>query len=158
VTHNAPDQISNFRHWASGVLEPGYRPRHEYRRVGHLPAFVLEDQVVSALNPAGTDLHISDMQLLHARRNTKVARGAALTACVVLDLPNRLEAARWVFDAAHRGLIAFFDAEVAGHVGKAVIHFNHVRRGTHYNAVVTMGLVQPENENARVYRALRPKT
>lgn len=54
-------------------------------------------------------------------------------------------------------MIAFFDAGVDGRVGKAVVHFNHVRKKVRYSAVLTMGLVQPENENARAYRALKPK-
>ncbi|MEX8502766.1 MAG: hypothetical protein AB3X41_06965 [Leptothrix ochracea] len=82
---------------------------------------------------------------------------AAVPTQVVLNLPTVLATARWAFDASHGGVIAFFDAGVEGHVGKAVVHFNHVRRGTRYSAVLTMGVVQPENENARVHRALKPK-
>jgi hypothetical protein len=81
---------NDFTEWAASVLTLGYRPKHEYRRVSSLPDFVLEDGAVAALKPVGADVHISDMQLLHALRDTKVSRGAALPTQVVLNLPTVL--------------------------------------------------------------------
>lgn len=144
-----------FGSWARQVAGPMYLAKHEFVAVASLPKFVLSDTDVARLRPIGSTVYISDFQLRHSLRPSKAARNAALPIEVAADLPARLAAARWAFDKTHDGVIAFFDAGVPGRIGKAVVHFNHVRRGHKYNAVLTTGLVNPENESEREYRSLK---
>ena len=146
---------ATFGSWARQVAGPMYLAKHEFVAVASLPKFVLSDTDVARLRPIGSTVYISDFQLRHSLRPSKAARNAALPIEVAADLPARLAAARWAFDKTHDGVIAFFDAGVPGRIGKAVVHFNHVRRGHKYNAVLTTGLVNPENESEREYRSLK---
>lgn len=100
---------------------------------------------------------ISDVQLRHGQRPEKSGRGSALSVATLLNLPILIASARWVFDTSHGNLLAFFDSGVVGKIGKAAVHLNHIRRGHTYNAVITTGLANPENENALEYRALDKK-
>lgn len=142
-----------FKKWASVVLSTDYKPRHEYRQVGVLPDFVLPFANRIAGSLESNAVFISDTQLRHGQRPGKSGRDAALPVDALLELPARIGSARWVHDISHNNLLAFFEVGIPGKIGKAAVHLNHVRRGNVYNAVITTGLVNPENENALIYRA-----
>ncbi len=148
------DEKREYSDWARAVLADDYRARHEFRRVGFLPARVMADTDVQALRPVGDEIEISDHQLRHGRRPAKIRRGQALTVDELALLPAELEKALWLFDSVDKNLLAVFEVTRAEGVGKAAIRVNHVRGGTEYNAVVTTGFLSERNLKAVRYREI----
>lgn len=69
------------------------------------------------------DVWLRDVELVHALRDTKAERGAALPASVWRDLPRLLETATPYFDTADPALIYVFDA--GDGLGKVVVRINY---------------------------------
>lgn len=92
-----------------------------------------------------------DTELLHALRDTKAARGVALPAEVVADLPTLLPQAAVYLDTVDQALIYAIDLQ--GRVGKVVVRVNYADKGrlgaqrlkATANFVQTGGLVEPFN-------------
>ena len=143
--------ISSFALWVRAVLVPEYRARNEFRIVCALPNRVLSYPGVVALNPSGHDVSISDVQIRHASRPTKVNIGKTLDPSDVENLPENLRRARWFFETEKNDLIAVF--QVSGRenniAGKAVVRINYERKSGRYNAVVTTGATDLINVNGR---------
>jgi hypothetical protein len=139
------EEKAAFATWSQAVIGENYRARHEFRRAGQLPGFVLDDADVSALEPRSADIHISDYQLRHSLREIKSKRGASLPLSVLASLPDELESARWFFDSRHKNLLAAFSEEIKGKTGKAVVSVNFHRGKADYNAITTTGLIEPFN-------------
>lgn len=134
-----------FASWTACVLSDGYLARHEFKRVGYLPQRVLNDAEVAKIGVAGNEIEVSDYLLRHGNRAAKDGRGAALEKAVLSRLPAKLESADWYFDARHGNVMAAFEIDGDGKVGKAIVQFNYTRRKDKRNAVITTGMVEAFN-------------
>lgn len=137
-------QQRDFAAWAEAVSTRGYKARHEFRQVGRLPARVMNDARVQALAPNGKKIRISDKQIQHALRDAKNKRQAALQVADIRNLPNLLHKADWYYDSQHQNLVAAMSLR-EGDTGKAVVVIGFKRNQQRYNAIITMGIVQPNN-------------
>ncbi|MDO9141453.1 MAG: phage minor head protein [Methylobacter sp.] len=119
-------------------------------------AHVMEPETVSALKNYDVDLSdaaiwLRDHELIHAIRETKAGRGAALPLDAWLNLPEHLESAVAYFDKVNKNVIYAFD--LPGVVGKVAVELNKldkvrdagVRRKITSNFIVTGGIVKLEN-------------
>lgn len=119
-------------------------------------AHVMEPTTVAAVEAHGFDLHdaavwLRDSELIHAVRDSKVDRGAALPLDVWLNLPNYLDGAVAYFDTEDAALLYAFD--VPGEVGKVVIRLNRlekvrdngIRKKIISNFIATGGVVEAGN-------------
>lgn len=108
----------------------------------------LVDQKVVLENAA---VWMRDTELLHALRDTKTARGAALPDSVWRDLPNALESATPYLDSQNNTLI--YSVDLGAKLGKVVIRVNYnekgrfegVRASVLSNFVATGGVVDVSN-------------
>lgn len=117
---------------------------------------VLDDQVIEALRrrglePASAAVLMRDTELVHALRDAKANRDAALSSEVLEDLPALLLKARPMLDVQDEALVWALD--LPGRPGKVVVRLNYrekIRLGTQRakvlaNLVQTAGLVDPGN-------------
>ena len=145
----------DYKDWANQVLKPDYKARHEFRQVGVLPDFVMNDKDVKALSPKSDTLEVSDYLLRHGQRPKKSVRQASLSLEELIQLPVKIAAADWVYDAQHKNIIGFFDISHAKNIGKAVVTFNYDRKGVLHNAVVTTGVVSKVDAKSEWYREIK---
>ena len=138
--------------WADKVAQPDYNARHEFMRVGTLPDAVMADSEVFALKPVNNELYISDHQLRHSVRDFKAGKGSALPMAIVNQLPDKLENAQWFFDSKHGNLFAVFNTDIT--VGKSVVEINFRKKNELFNAVITSGLIKPEDLNNPFYKKI----
>jgi len=125
-------------------------------------AHVVDPDTVSALAERNVLLNdaaiwLRDRELIHAVRDSKVDRGAALPLDVWLNLPEYLDKAIPYLDTGNNTLLYAFD--LPGVAGKVVIRLNHEekvrdsgqRKKVVSNFIVTGGIVTPENLKERRY-------
>lgn len=143
-----------FADYVEKVTHKDYKARHEFVRVGTLPNRVMNDAAVKALNPINNEIHISDHQLRHALRDVKTGKGTALPIDVTKNLPEKLDTARWFYDSKFNNLMAVFDAENKGFVGKSVLTINFKKRKESLNAVVTSGMIEEKILGMDIYREI----
>lgn len=142
---------ADYSAWVDDIVAEKVKPQHEFRQVGNVPGFVMQNDDVLSLNPFGPDIHISDFEIRHSLRDVKRDRGASLGVETIKNLPDVLMLSKWFFDTVHRNLMAVFEVGDSVHVGKAVIEFNYTRRNVVYNAVLTTGIIQRANLEEREY-------
>lgn len=131
-------------------------------------AHVVEPAVVLALarhNIALDDaaIWLRDRELIHAVRDSKTGRSAALPLAVWLKLPEYLESAVPYLDTADVALLYAFD--LPGESGKVVVRMNRiekirdngVRTKINSNFIVTGGVVEPGNLTESRYVPLLDK-
>lgn len=139
------------------------------RAVGQLSlVHVVDDATLKAL--AGRNVRLSnaavlmrDAELLHAMRDTKLARGAALPSDVLARLPELLPQADVYLDTEDQALV--YAIPVDGQAGKIVVRVNYTEKGRMggervkltANYVQTGGLVQPSDLAAPRYALLEKK-
>jgi len=145
----------DFAQWANQVIDTDYKARHEFKRVGTLPDFVMADEAVKVLSPKSDTLEISDYLLRHGQRQNKSGRHASLPLEEIMQLPVKIAIANWVYDAQHKNIIGFFDINHEENIGKAVVTFNYDRKGVLHNAVVTTGVVNKADAKSRWYREIK---
>ena len=68
-----------FADFVERVTMETYKARHEFVCVGTLPAYVMDDFAVLALEPTNNEIHMSDHQLRHSLRDFKTKKGVALS-------------------------------------------------------------------------------
>lgn len=155
LTNAVKPKLINFGSWADAVLQDGYKAKHEFKKIGVLPDFVMADADVVKLLPETADLFISDHQLRHALRPAKSGRGAALPISIIKQLPNKIASAEWLYDKSHKNLIAIFDMGKKGSKGKAAIAIKFKKgKNGNMNAVVTTGVVSDANTKMAIYRKI----
>ncbi|WP_103035221.1 phage head morphogenesis protein [Castellaniella caeni] len=138
-----------YTSWAQSVLAAG-RAANAYRVVG-----AMSQETVTALqqrqqSPADAALVLRDVELLHLARDTKRARGAALSAAQILALPELLAHARAVlWDRTDPALVYVLDVQgqTASKVIVRVRWHGRLREGDErsaraFNSVRTAGVVQ----------------
>lgn len=125
-------------------------------------AHVIEPDTVAALAGKGIELQDSaiwlrDHELVHALRDSKDARGAALPMDVWLNLADYLDKAEPYLDTINSTLLYAFD--LPGVTGKVVVRVNHSkkvkedgkRKTLASNFIVTGGIINPDNLTGSVY-------
>lgn len=131
-------------------------------------AHVMEPITIAALEAYGVDLQDSavwlrDGELIHAIRDTKVDRGAAIPLDVWLNLPKYLDGAKAYFDNEDAALLYVFD--VPGETGKVVIRLNRlekvrengIRKKIVSNFIATGGVIEAGNLSGSRYLSLEGK-
>lgn len=136
-----------FSDWTKQVTQKDYKARHEFKQVGVIPDYVLNDKNVSKFKLKNNNIDISDYLLRHGQRPKKSDRNVALSIKDLSKLPDNISLSEWFFDPIHNNAIAFFDIAQKDLVGKAVIHFDYVYKGKNHNAVITTGVVGRNNMN-----------
>lgn len=129
-------------------------------------AHVIEPQTVAALSKQGVELvdaavWLRDHELIHAIRDSKDFRGAMLPLEVWLNLPNYLKNAKVYLDTIKGNLLYAFD--LPNVTGKIVVRVNYSKKVNNdgkrervlSNFVVTGGLIEAENLNAKQYVLLQ---
>lgn len=119
-------------------------------------AHVMEPGTVNALAAYGVDLQdaavwLRDRELIHAIRDSKVDRGAALPLEVWLNLADYLDGATPFFDKIKKNVVYAFD--VPGVVGKVAINLNRlekvneqsIRKKVLSNFIATGGIIDASN-------------
>lgn len=122
--------------------------------------------IVSALAEKNVNLEnaavwMRDTELLHALRDYKSERGAALPDSVWRDLPTALESATPYLDTQNNTLV--YTIDLGEKLGKVVIRVNHNAKGQFdgvrakfvSNFAITGGVVQPEDLKAARYKQLK---
>jgi hypothetical protein len=128
-------------------------------------AHVMEPATVSALAKHDIELQdaavwLRDRELIHAIRDSKVDRGAALPLDVWLNLADYLDGAKPYYDRINQNVIYAFD--LPGNAGKVAVELNRLekvrdannRKKVLSNFIVTGGIVRPENLAESRYMAL----
>ena len=92
-----------------------------------IPVHTIAPDVVAKLTGAGVVLEnaavlMRDTELIHALRDSKVARGAALSADFWRQLPERLPSAAVYLDTTDNSLV--YAVELDGKVGKVLVRIN----------------------------------
>ena len=142
--------IKDFSDWTKQVTQNDYKARHDFKQVGVIPDYVLNDKSVDALTPVNNEIHVSDHQLRHSVRLEKDKRGATLPIEILQNLPRKLEEARWYYDEKHKNICAVFDIKENDMTGKSVISINFFKGKTRRNSIVTSGSIKPEDMNNKV--------
>ena len=140
-----------FSDWTKQVTQKDYKARHEFKQVGVIPDYVMNDKAVKALNPVNNEIHISDHQLRHSVRETKKNVGTALSLSIVKQLPLNIESADYFFDSKQNNLLAVFDVGDGKNVGKSVIVIDFKKGKKSYNSIVTSGVIDPTTLGMRIY-------
>lgn len=143
-----------FADFVEKVTAENYKARHEFMRVGTLPDFVMADSAVKALEPVNNEIHISDHQLRHALREVKTGKGTALPIDITKNLPEKIESARWFYDSKFNNLLAVFDIEKDGFVGKSALAINFKKRKESLNTIVTSGMIEEKILGMDIYREI----
>lgn len=129
-------------------------------------AHVIDPSTVAALAARGIELNdaavwLRDAELIHAIRDVKTDRGAALPLEVWIALPQYLDQAMPYLDTVDNTLIYAFD--LPGRVGKIVVRVNYSskvktdakRKIINSNFIRTGGVVDDFNINDQRYIALK---
>lgn len=142
-----------FGAWVETVLTT-MRPKGELYPVGNLPARVLrklETQPRLAL------VSLDDKQLVHMARAIKEARGTALTADELKELPARLASAQWYRDK-EKGNYLFCWLRAGEEWVKVVVEMDyHIdgRKNLVANHIITSGVTRQRNlEDGNLYEEL----
>ncbi len=143
-----------FSDWTKQVTQKDYKARHEFKQVGVIPDYVMNDKAVKALNPVNNEIHISDHQLRHSVRETKKNVGTALPLSIVKQLPLNLESADYFFDSKQNNLLAVFDVGDGKSVGKSVIVIDFKKGKKSYNSIVTSGVIDATTLGMRIYKKI----
>lgn len=127
---------------------------------------VVDDATQAALSAQGVQLSsaavlMRDTEVMHALRDSKAARGAALPESVFADLPALLPAAPVYLDTTNDTLL--YVVSLPGQVGKVVVRVNYAEKGQFdgarakltANHVVTGGLIDASNLGATHYVRLK---
>jgi SPP1 gp7 family putative phage head morphogenesis protein len=148
-----PMEKEKFAEFVEKVTVEDYKARHEFVRVGTLPDYVMADAAVIALEPIGSEIHVSDYQLRHSQRPEK---SVPLPIDELKKLPEKLENARWFYDSSHDNLIAVFDIPRQKEIGKAVIKINFAKKKKLVNnSIVTSGLIEESTLLMKIYREIK---
>ena len=143
-----------FADFVEKVTAEDYKARHEFVRVGTLPNFVMTDRAVIALEPINNEIYVSDHQLRHALRDVKTGKGTALPIDVTKNLPEKIESARWFYDSKFNNILAVFDIESVGFVGKSALAINFKKRKNSLNTIVTSGMIEEKILGMAIYREI----
>ncbi|MBB4844988.1 SPP1 gp7 family putative phage head morphogenesis protein [Paucibacter oligotrophus] len=100
---------------------------------------------------------LRDTEVMHALRDSKVARGAAVPENVLADLPNHLPGAAVYLDTVNNTLV--YAMSLPGQVGKVVVRVNYSEKGRlgaermkiTANHVATAGIIQASDLLAARY-------
>lgn len=145
-----------FSDWTKQVTQKDYKARHEFKQVGVIPDYVLNDKDVSKFKLKNNNIDVSDYLLRHGQRPKKSDRNATLSIEHLKNLPNLIDESRWIYDNYHNNIISFFDIGDQKRTGKAVVMFNYDRMGDIHNAVITTGVVDKADMKSKFYRELNP--
>ena len=144
-----------FAEFVERVTMETYKARHEFVCVGTLPAYVMNDVAVLALEPINNEIHISDHQLRHSLRDFKTQKGVALSIDTAKKLPHHLSHAQWFYDSNHNNILAIFEMNVAEIVGKSVVVINFKKKKESLNVIVTSGIINPDHLRNERYREIK---
>lgn len=144
-----------FADFVERVTMETYKARHEFVCVGTLPAYVMDDFAVLALEPTNNEIHMSDHQLRHSLRDFKTKKGVALSIDMAKKLPDHLSDAQWFYDSKHNNILAIFEMNVAEIVGKSVVVINFKKKKESLNVVVTSGIINPDHLRNERYREIK---
>ena len=145
-----------FSDWTKQVTQKDYKARHEFKQVGVIPDYVMNDKDVSKFKLKNNNIDISDYLLRHGQRPNKSGRNATLSIEHLKNLPSLIDESRWIYDNYHNNIISFFDIGDQKRTGKAVVMFNYDRKGDIHNAVITTGIVDKADMKSKFYRELNP--
>jgi hypothetical protein len=123
--------------------------------VGTLPAYVMDDVAVLALEPINNEIQMSDHQLRHSLRDFKTKKGVALSIDTAKKLPDHLSDAQWFYDSKHNNILAIFEMNVAEIVGKSVVVINFKKKKESLNVIVTSGIINPDHLRNERYREIK---
>jgi SPP1 gp7 family putative phage head morphogenesis protein len=143
-----------FAAWVDEVLARG-QATGQMQVVG-----VIDDDVRRFLAQKGIELQasvivIDDKGLLHAIRDAKKARSAALPLGELAFLPQRIETSQRFWDKDDPAIVYAFDVtDRFGKVGKAVVRVNYKVKKIVTNRVVTVGVISPEDLVASRYEKI----
>jgi len=161
-----PQIAAEFRTWAATVIDAG-KASNNYRVVGALKPEVLARLGELGVRPQTAALTLRDAELLHLARDTKAARGWALSQEGLLSLPQSLanaEAVLW--DTEDPALIYVFPDAPGSQLAKVVIRVDYAqqtrdkqgREKLVRNAVRTAGLAEKGDlANSGRYQVLMGK-
>lgn len=149
-----PMEKEKFAEFVEKATIEDYKARHEFVRVGTLPAFVMVDSAITALEPINNEIHVSDYQLNHSIRDAKKNHNADLPIDTIKILPEKIETARWFYDEENKNVLAvfFYDDNKSG---KSAIKFNHKRKKFIGNVIATSGTLDPNHLKNKRYREIK---
>lgn len=127
---------------------------------------VLESETLAGLAARGVQLEnaavlMRDTEVMHALRDSKAARGAALPESVLAELPRLLPDADVYLDTENNTLL--YAISLPGQIGKVVVRINYSEKGrlggtrlrVTANHVVTGGVIQADDLRAARYVQLK---
>ena len=110
-----------YKEWASKVLET-WQASDEVRAVGTMDETLIKKIKAEGLKPLSATIEISDRDILHIMRETKLDRGAAIPTDSLLELPAILQNPRAVlFDKRDSNLLYVFEPDGVDRHGKFVV-------------------------------------
>lgn len=120
------EQFAKYQAMATEVTTAGYQVKNT-----GVMAHVLTGATVSHMEELSQPLqtaaiYMVDADLIHALRDVKTARGAALPIDIWLNLPKYLADADIYYDMQDPALVFAIDAE--GVVGKVVVRVNYAKK------------------------------
>jgi Phage Mu protein F like protein len=120
------EQFAKYQAMVSEATTAGYRVKNT-----GVMAHVLTSATVIHMAELGQPLqtaaiYMVDGELIHALRDAKTARGAALPIDIWLNLPKYLEAADIYYDTQDPALVFAIDAD--GVAGKVVVRVNYAKK------------------------------
>ncbi len=138
-------RAGRFAKWVDEVLARN-QARGERKIIGLVAPYVRRFVEQKGVALESQVLLIDDKGLLHAARDTKAERGAALSREELRQLPELITKAEMVlWDTQDPALLYVFASE--DKKGKVVVRVNQRRKGETINRVVTTGRVKAEDLN-----------
>lgn len=153
----------DYRNWAEKILSraDGVRPDGTSKTAGTISADILQALKVRGLEPASSDISITDKQLIHLSRGVKKERGQQVDLNTIKNLPDRLDKADAVlFNAENQELIYAFKRSDGLFDKLSIKLSNEDKRGKGMktrNWLTTAGNVEGYNLLERKYQIIKGK-
>lgn len=153
----------DYRNWAEKILSraDGVRPDGTSKTAGTIADDILQALKVRGLEPASSDISITDKQLIHLSRGVKKERGQQVDLNTIKNLPDRLDKADAVlFNAENQELIYAFKRSDGLFDKLSIKLSNEDKRGKGMktrNWLTTAGNVEGYNLLERKYQIIKGK-
>ena len=142
----------SWKTWVAERNSDGFARGYAHT-IGHLPDHILRAMKEKQPLINNTSIAVFDNQLTHLKGAHKKGRGAAISDKLMDKLPTEITKLKGLL--FHRNeFILLLQAKVDNKTLRVVIDVNHNRKGELFNSIRSLGMVDTESYNGKVYELL----